>query len=119
MGSESRLRTKMLPVRMTDDEYDTLFVLAQHQRCSMAEMARAILFDRDPVSDFPGCSSRHVGCTPHHRDLIDRYDDQHRRELARREDETGNYAGDLAQWRASGGTLTTFKDWLVSNGGGR
>lgn len=113
--SESRQRTKIITVRVDEEEYELITELAKAARCSQAEIARAILFDRDPQPAPVPCSERHPGCTTHHRNLVDGYRDQRHREELAVEAETGGYAGDLAHWRAMGGNLTTFAAWLRTN----
>jgi hypothetical protein len=113
--SEKRQREKFVAVRMTQVEYDEVADLAAAAACSLAEILRAGALDRAPRPRIAGCSSRHLDCTAHHKDLVDRYDDVHYREKLAVEDETALYPGDLARWRENGGRYTTFKEWLRGN----
>lgn len=87
--------------------------VARDYHVTAAELIRAIVFERKPISVVP-CNSRHKGCTAEHRDLVDSYNDQLNREREELEDSTGMYAGDIELWKENGGTLTTFKRWLIS-----
>ena len=86
--------------------------LAEHHGVSMAEMVRAIVFDREPATPVVPCSPFHENCTAAHRDVVDGYREQRTREELALEAETGNYRGDLALWRENGNRLTNFNDWL-------
>ncbi len=112
MGSESRQRTKIITVRVYDDEYALITELAAAARCSQAEVVRSIVFDHEPQPAPVPCSPKHTNCTRHHRDVVDSYRDQRYREELALEAETNGLAGDIALWKANGGTMTTFVSWL-------
>jgi hypothetical protein len=114
MGSERRQRARILTVRVDDLEYAVINDLAQAAGVSLAEMARAILFDRQPATPVVPRSPDHDHCTPHHRDVVDRYRDERARQELELEAITGGYPGDLEHWRQNGGQLTTFQTWLRS-----
>lgn len=115
MGSASRQRDRILTVRLDDHEYAMIDALADGVGTTRAEAARAILFGRGATTPVVPCSPAHPGCTSHHKELIDAYRDVRYREELALENETGMHAGDIEFWRANGGRLTTFGDWLSSN----
>ena len=80
------------------DAHERLMIedVARDYHVTAAELIRAIVFERKPISVVP-CNSRHKGCTAEHRDLVDSYNDQLNRE--REEQLAGENAGDLERVR--------------------
>jgi hypothetical protein len=115
MGSESRQRDRIITVRVDDLEYKFIDQLAAAAKCSRAEIVRAIVFEREPVPQPPRCSERHLHCTNGHREMVAEYRDQRYREELAVEAMTGNHPGDIADWKARGGRLTTFTTWLKAH----
>ena len=111
MGSENRARPQGVFVRMHDEERAWMDARAKELGCTAAELARAIIFDRKPITVVP-CSKGHVGCTSQHRDQVDGYRDQRYREELEFEAATALLPGDIDIWLARGNRLTTFRDWL-------
>lgn len=116
-GSENRARQKFLPLRMDEVEAAWLQEQADRAGITRSELARALIFGRQPARAVVPCNTRHTGCTAHHRNLVDSYRDQRQRELEALEVETGGYRGDHELWEANGGRLTTFGDWLKARAG--
>ena len=69
------------------------------------------------VGSFVGCSPRHHHCSPAHGALVAGYRDERYRQELTWEGDTGAYAGDHRHWVEKGGSLVTFKDWLIANKG--
>lgn len=112
MGSNRRQRETGVFVRVLPHERAWLDHRAAEFGCTPAELIRAIVFERNPVAVVP-CSQGHIGCTTHHRDLVDGYRDQRYREELELEAVTGMHDTDIAIWRENGNRLTTFRDWLM------
>lgn len=101
-----------MALRLTDQEKAWLIEQAAALDITESELARALVFGRPPERKPVPCSPKHLGCTHHHRNQVDSYNDQLEREKAVLEGLTGMYRGDLEIWRENGGRLTTFQEWL-------
>lgn len=66
---------------------------------------------------FTPCSPRHKSCNPFHADMVREYQREREREETALEAVTGAYAGDVEHFKAKGGQLITFKQWLKGHRG--
>lgn len=64
---------------------------------------------------FVACSSRHRHCSPAHSRLVNDYRLERERQEMALEAVTGGYSGDHRFWRATGGHLIDFHEWLKYN----
>lgn len=64
---------------------------------------------------FTPCSPRHKSCSPAHAELVESYRDERFRQEVQLENRTGNYRGDIEHWKAKGGKLISFRDWLKAH----
>ena len=110
--SEKRQRNGFLAIRLDGKEAEFIAALAAQQGVSKSEVARALIFGRSTTPPPVPCSPNHTGCTASHRTLVDGYREQREREELALEAETGLHRGDIEFWKANGGRLTTFGDWL-------
>ena len=67
--------------------------------------------------NFTPCSEKHKSCSPAHAALVWGYRAERARQEQARDKITNGHAGDERHWRATGGKLITFKDWLKANKG--
>lgn len=63
---------------------------------------------------FIPCSPRHKSCSPAHAELVNDYQAERYRQEIALEAVTGGYEADYEHWRAKGGKLITFAEWLRS-----
>lgn len=112
--SEKRVRTAFRGVRFFEDEDQQLQAWADQLGCTVPELIRAVMFNRPPRRNAT-CSSAHPSCSPQHFAMVQGY------RLARHADEmqleavTGGHDGDHAHWKAKGGKLVTFGQWLKAH----
>lgn len=65
--------------------------------------------------DFTPCTPRHRHCSRWHAELVESYRLERRRQLEALEALCGGYSGDEQLWRAQGGELIDFHQWLKSH----
>lgn len=109
--STHRRRDHFRGIRLYAEEDAQLQSAADLLHTTVPELIRAVMFNR-PLQQRPRCTAKHPSCTHHHKDLVDGYRDQQHRERLAVEKLTGAHHGDMQHWRATGGRLTTFGDWL-------
>lgn len=113
--SESRVRKHHRGVRFNDWEIAQLQAAADEIGTTVPELIRASLFQR-PVEERPSCGPAHgKNCHRHHFNLVQGY------RLARHDEEITNEhlqrRGEAAHFKAMGGELITFGDWLNAHKG--
>src|SRR6201995_4086174 len=69
---------------------------------------------RWPVGSFVPCSPRHHHCSPAHAALVRGYREERERQETANEMILTNKA-ERELWKANGGSLITFKTWLIEN----
>lgn len=69
----------------------------------------------ESVVTFTPCNTRHRSCSPAHADLVNNYRSERHRQEVELEAITGNYPADQQHWKAKGGKLITFGDWLKAH----
>jgi hypothetical protein len=68
---------------------------------------------------FTPCSPRHKSCSPTHAAMVWEYRAERARQEVRLEAVTGGYIADHDHWKAKGGKLISFGDWLKAHKVGR
>lgn len=111
--SDKRARTRFRGVRLHDHEDDLLQAWADRLHTTVPELIRAVMFG-EPLPCRPLCSGHHPSCSRQHHDMVESY------RLTRYDQEVANEAaltgrGELAHFKAHGGRLATFGDWLRAN----
>lgn len=112
-ASQRRQRTDMLHLRLYGEELqelrDRAAELGPHVKVS--EVVRAHLFNT-PLHTTTPCSDKPHNCNPQHRDMVLGYRDQRYREELAYEAETNHGRGEHEHWKAMGGRMVTFSEWL-------
>lgn len=71
-----------------------------------------------PVGSFVPCSPRHLHCSPAHAEFVRNYRiERHRQEVEYEAQLDPRNKGEYQHWRENGGTIVTFKSWLIAHKG--
>lgn len=70
------------------------------------------------MKSFTPCTPTHTACSPAHADLVRSYRIERHRQEVQLELITGGHRADREHWKAKGGKLITFAEWLALHKGG-
>lgn len=115
--SESRIRTRFRGIRLSEQEDDLLQVHADRLGTTVPALIRSVMFNR-PVEQRPTCGNHHGNnCSVAHHETVLGYRLARYNEEMQLENDTGLGRGELEHWKANGGKLITFGDWLKAHKG--
>ena len=61
---------------------------------------------------FTPCSRKHKSCSPFHADMVREYQRERERQETALEELINTGHGEREHWKAFGGKMITFRDWL-------